>query len=67
MAQVIYTGENYRKYVPSQGKALAALGQLAQQTQYRKEMDTQAKTEGYRVTLLSFIVKVALGSYMTDR
>ena len=30
--------------------------------QYRKELDTQAKDEGYRVTLLSFIVKAAVGA-----
>lgn len=29
---------------------------------YRKEMDTQAKTEGYRVTLLSFIVKASVSA-----
>lgn len=29
---------------------------------YRKEMDTQAKAEGYRVTLLSFIVKASVSA-----
>jgi pyruvate dehydrogenase E2 component (dihydrolipoamide acetyltransferase) len=29
---------------------------------YRKEMDTQAKTEGYRVTLLSFVVKASVSA-----
>lgn len=29
---------------------------------YRKEMDNQAKTEGYRVTLLSFIVKASVSA-----
>ena len=29
---------------------------------YRKELDTQAKTEGYRVTLLSFIVKASVSA-----
>ncbi|MFK7993201.1 MAG: dihydrolipoyllysine-residue acetyltransferase [Granulosicoccus sp.] len=29
---------------------------------YRKEMDTQAKTEGYRVTLLSFIIKASVSA-----
>ena len=32
---------------------------------YRKEMDTQAKTEGYRVTLLSFIVKASVSALKT--
>ncbi len=44
-APIIYTGENYRQYVPSQGKALAALGQLAQQTQRKKEMDLRRSRE----------------------
>ena len=29
---------------------------------YRKEMDTQAKEEGYRVTLLSFVVKASVSA-----
>jgi pyruvate dehydrogenase E2 component (dihydrolipoamide acetyltransferase) len=29
---------------------------------YRKELDTQAKTEGYRVTLLSFLLKAAVSA-----
>lgn len=29
---------------------------------YRKEMDTQAKVEGYRVTLLSFVVKASVSA-----
>lgn len=29
---------------------------------YRKELDTQAKTEGYRVTLLSFIIKASVSA-----
>ena len=29
---------------------------------FRKELDTQAKTEGYRVTLLSFIVKASVAA-----
>ena len=33
--------------------------------QYRKEMDTQAKTEGYRVTLLSFIIKASVSALKT--
>lgn len=33
--------------------------------QYRKEMDTLAKTEGYRVTLLSFIVKASVSALKT--
>jgi pyruvate dehydrogenase E2 component (dihydrolipoamide acetyltransferase) len=32
---------------------------------YRKEMDTQAKDEGYRVTLLSFVVKAAVSALKT--
>ncbi|MFK8078851.1 MAG: dihydrolipoyllysine-residue acetyltransferase [Granulosicoccus sp.] len=32
---------------------------------YRKEMDTQAKTEGYRVTLLSFIIKASVSALKT--
>ena len=32
---------------------------------YRKEMDTQAKSEGYRVTLLSFIVKASVSALKT--
>ncbi len=32
---------------------------------YRKEMDNQAKTEGYRVTLLSFIVKASVSALKT--
>ncbi|MHA6327161.1 dihydrolipoyllysine-residue acetyltransferase [Roseivivax sp. CAU 1753] len=30
--------------------------------QYRKELDTEAKAEGYRVTLLSFLVKASVGA-----
>lgn len=33
--------------------------------QYRKEMDTQAKAEGYRVTLLSFIIKASVSALKT--
>jgi len=29
---------------------------------YRKELDTQAKTEGYRVTLLSFVIKASVSA-----
>jgi pyruvate dehydrogenase E2 component (dihydrolipoamide acetyltransferase) len=29
---------------------------------YRKELDTQAKTEGYRVTLLSFVIKASISA-----
>jgi len=29
---------------------------------YRREMDAQAKTEGYRVTLLSFVIKAAVSA-----
>ncbi|HET6393981.1 MAG TPA: 2-oxo acid dehydrogenase subunit E2, partial [Blastococcus sp.] len=29
---------------------------------YRKELDTQAKTEGYRVTLLAFLMKAAVSA-----
>ncbi|MFD1341142.1 dihydrolipoyllysine-residue acetyltransferase [Litorisediminicola beolgyonensis] len=29
---------------------------------YRKELDTQAKEEGYRVTLLSFVIKACVGA-----
>lgn len=29
---------------------------------YRKELDTEAKAEGYRVTLLSFLVKASVGA-----
>lgn len=32
---------------------------------YRKEMDTQAKLEGYRVTLLSFIIKASVSALKT--
>lgn len=32
---------------------------------YRKEMDTQAKTEGYRVTLLSFVIKASVSALKT--
>ena len=32
---------------------------------YRKEMDTQAKSEGYRVTLLSFIIKASVSALKT--
>lgn len=32
---------------------------------YRKDMDTQAKTEGYRVTLLSFIIKASVSALKT--
>lgn len=32
---------------------------------YRKEMDTQAKADGYRVTLLSFIVKASVSALKT--
>ncbi|WP_425074262.1 2-oxo acid dehydrogenase subunit E2 [Sagittula sp. S175] len=30
--------------------------------QYRKEMDTQAKQDGYRVTLLSFVIKASVSA-----
>ncbi len=30
--------------------------------QYRRELDTQAKTEGYRVTLLSFVIKASVSA-----
>ncbi|TDL84265.1 branched-chain alpha-keto acid dehydrogenase subunit E2 [Palleronia sediminis] len=29
---------------------------------YRKELDTQAKTEGYRITLLSFVIKASVAA-----
>ena len=45
MAQVIYTGENYRKYVPSQGKTLQALSQYAQQNTYKKEREKERQRE----------------------
>ncbi|SHJ29190.1 pyruvate dehydrogenase E2 component (dihydrolipoamide acetyltransferase) [Palleronia salina] len=32
---------------------------------YRKELDTQAKNEGYRVTLLSFVVKASVSALKT--
>ena len=32
---------------------------------YRKELDTQAKQEGYRVTLLSFIIKASVSALKT--
>ncbi|MCP4818471.1 MAG: branched-chain alpha-keto acid dehydrogenase subunit E2 [Shimia sp.] len=32
---------------------------------YRKELDTQAKTEGYRVTLLSFMIKASVSALKT--
>ena len=32
---------------------------------YRKELDTQAKTEGYRVTLLSFVIKASVSALKT--
>ena len=32
---------------------------------YRKEMDTQAKEEGYRVTLLSFVIKASVSALKT--
>ena len=32
---------------------------------YRKEMDTQAKSEGYRVTLLGFIIKASVSALKT--
>lgn len=32
---------------------------------YRKELDTQAKTEGYRVTLLSFVIKASVSALRT--
>ncbi|MBJ3763075.1 2-oxo acid dehydrogenase subunit E2 [Maribius pontilimi] len=32
---------------------------------YRKELDTQAKEEGYRVTLLSFVVKASVSALKT--
>ncbi|MEI4232556.1 dihydrolipoyllysine-residue acetyltransferase [Roseovarius sp. D22-M7] len=33
---------------------------------YRKEMDTQAKEEGYRVTLLSFVIKASVSALKTN-
>ncbi|WP_425101611.1 dihydrolipoyllysine-residue acetyltransferase [Tropicibacter sp. S64] len=33
--------------------------------QYRKEMDTQAKNDGYRVTLLSFVIKASVSALKT--
>ncbi len=33
--------------------------------QYRKELDTDAKTDGYRVTLLSFIIKASVSALKT--
>ena len=32
---------------------------------YRRELDTQAKTEGYRVTLLSFMIKASVSALKT--
>ena len=45
MAQVIYTGENYSRYVPSQGRALNALSQVVQQDAYRKEREKERQRE----------------------
>ena len=45
MPQVIYTGQNYAQYQPSQGRALQALSQFAQQQQIREEQQLQRSRE----------------------
>ncbi len=35
---------------------------ITETDKYRKEMDTKAKTEGYRVTLLSFVIKASVAA-----
>ena len=45
MPQVIYTGQNYAQYQPSQGRALQALSQFAQQQQIRDENQLQRARE----------------------